>query len=111
MHMRRISRVVGSTLCIVLPLAACGPRYQPRHVPVPSTCEPLLQQATADGLSSLDEAELRQLAFCQEQQLLRAEEEQAAFARFEAGRRESGQWFTLISLILTAITLAATDTR
>lgn len=111
MHMPRTARIVASVLLLLFPLTACGPRYLPRHVPVPSTCEPLLEQATAEGVDSLDEAQLRQLEFCQQQQLLRAEEEQAAFARYEAGRRESGIWFTLVSLVLTAIAIAATDSN
>lgn len=107
MHKLRAARAVASVLLLLFPLTACGVRYEPRHVPVPSTCEPLLEQATAEGVDSLNEAQLRQLAFCQQQQLLRAEEEQAAFSRYEARRRQIGDWFGIAYLVLTTAAFLA----
>ena len=60
------------------------PSYEPRPVAVPAECEALLQRAARDGLGRLSETEARTVSFCQGQQLLRAQEEEAASRKLEA---------------------------
>jgi hypothetical protein len=59
------------------------PSYEPREVVVPPECDGLVRQAAA-GLDQLTEAEARRVTFCQYQQLLRSQEEEAAARRLEA---------------------------
>jgi len=60
------------------------PNYEPREVPVPSECEGLARRAAGGGAAQLSEREGKQLEFCQHQQILRAQEEEAAARRLEA---------------------------
>lgn len=90
--MRRLRHVVLSAALI--PLAACYapaslqmPSYEPRAVAVPPECDALTQRAAASGAASLNETEFRTLTFCQNQQIIRAQEEEAAARRLEAHSR------------------------
>ena len=60
------------------------PSYEPRPVVVPSECETLIQRAASDGVASFEEWQGRMLGFCQSQQLIRAQEEEAAARKLEA---------------------------
>ena len=60
------------------------PSYEPRPVAVPGECEALLRRAAAEGVARLSEAEARTVSFCQGQQLIRAQEEEAASRKLEA---------------------------
>lgn len=60
------------------------PSYDPRPVPVPSDCELLIQRAANGAVGTFDESQARMLGFCQNQQLIRAQEEEAAARKLEA---------------------------
>ena len=60
------------------------PSYEPRPVAIPTECDALLQRAAREGVARLPEAEARTVSFCQGQQLIRAQEEEAASRRLEA---------------------------
>lgn len=60
------------------------PNYEPREVVVPPACDRLVRDAASRGADQLTEAEARMVSFCQHQQLLRAQEEEAAARRLEA---------------------------
>ena len=60
------------------------PNYEPRVVVVPATCEPLIRRAAAEGMSRFSESEAREVLFCQQQQIIRTQEEEAAAKRLEA---------------------------
>jgi hypothetical protein len=57
------------------------PSYEPREIPIPATCDALLQRAGTTGATRLSEVEARELTFCQLQYVLRAQEEEAAARR------------------------------
>ena len=60
------------------------PNYEPRPVLVPATCDALITRAANEGMSLFTETEAREALFCQQQQIIRAQEEEAAAARLEA---------------------------
>ena len=60
------------------------PTYQPREVPIPAECPELIERAALEGMLSLTEPESRTVTFCQQQQILRALEEEAAARKLES---------------------------
>lgn len=60
------------------------PDYEPREVLVPEKCDTLVRRAAVEGMTRFSEAEANELAFCQQQHLIRAQEEEAVAARLEA---------------------------
>ena len=60
------------------------PNYEPRPVLIPATCEPLIQRAATQGMQTLSETERAEALFCQQQMLIRAQEEEAASELLEA---------------------------
>lgn len=80
---------------LLLPLPGCygyrmlsaeeiATAYEPRPVAIPEDCEPLIQRAAAEGLATMTEAESRTVSFCQTQQIIRAQEEEAVARKLEA---------------------------
>ena len=78
-----------------LALSGCGyrmiradeievPNYEPRPVPVHPQCDALANRAASEGLARFTEVEVRTLNFCQQQHIIRAQEEEAAARRLEA---------------------------
>jgi hypothetical protein len=105
--MHRSIRSLVLPLAVLIPLSACAPQYQPRQVPIPADCDVLLRNATEEGVRSLSEAELKQLQFCQQQHLLRAEEEQAEYAKYQVRNARSAYIYSLISLAFFAAAVIA----
>jgi len=60
------------------------PNYDPRFVLVPDTCEPLILRAGTEGMARMTEAERSETLYCQQQMLIRAQEEEAASKRLES---------------------------
>jgi hypothetical protein len=60
------------------------PSYEPRHVPIPESCELLLERAAGGAVPHFNEGEARELIYCQQQQMIRAQEEEAAARKLEA---------------------------
>ncbi|HUG40589.1 MAG TPA: hypothetical protein VMM12_08895 [Longimicrobiales bacterium] len=60
------------------------PSYEPREVLVPAECAGLVQRAATEGVATLTEAEARTLAFCQQQQVIRSLEVEAAARKLES---------------------------
>lgn len=79
------------------------PSYEPREVPVPADCEALVQRAARDGVDRLGEAEARRVEFCQHQQLLRAQEEEAASRKLEAHSAAAGLALQVTTVVVGAI--------
>lgn len=103
--------------CLAVLLSGCGgyrlvrldevevPSYEPREVPVPARCDTLVQQAVAEGLAGLSEADARTLDFCQLQQIRRAQEEEAAARKLEAHAEAAG--FALrVATVVAGATIA-----
>ena len=92
--MRRFRSVL--LLALLLPLNSClgyrlirpdevrTPSYEPRAVAVPAECEALIARAAAGGVPQLTETEVRMVDFCQNQQIIRSQEEEAASRKLEA---------------------------
>ena len=89
--------------------AGCLPAYQPRDIPVPAGCAQLERRAVEQGLDSLSEREFQELEFCQQQQMLRAQEEQAAYARMQGRGSESYAVLTGLSLLASLLITLAYD--
>ena len=83
-------------LFLVLTLSGCGgyslvnigememPSYEPREVLVPAECAGLIERAATEGVAALSEPESRTLAFCQQQQVIRSLEAEAAARKLES---------------------------
>jgi hypothetical protein len=89
-------RTLAVLLIIAVPIGGCSqyrlaslddvevPNYDPRPVAIPPTCEGLIQRAAEQGMTSFSETDARELLFCQQQHIIRAQEEDAAAKRLEA---------------------------
>src|SRR5690606_40165636 len=103
-----------ATLAVLLLVAGCGPyrlmrpdeitvpSYDPRPVLVPATCDSLITRAANVGMARFSDNEAREVDFCQQQQLVRAQEEEAASAKIEAHAEAAN-----FALRLTVVTLGA----
>lgn len=78
------------------------PNYEPRPVVVPATCDSLVNRAANVGMSRFSDNESRELDFCQQQHLIRAQEEEAASRKIEAHAEAAN-----FALRLTVVTLGA----
>lgn len=90
-------RSAATSLLLLLLLSACAPSFSPRPVVIPPDCEPVMQRLAEQGRGAFDERTAEYAAFCQQQHLLRAEEEQAALARLEAEERYGAGWLAPMS--------------
>jgi hypothetical protein len=77
------------------------PDYSPRPVAVPAACDTLInrvaERAAAGGMS---EGEGRIVSFCQQQQLIRAQEEEAADRKIEAHARAADFALHLATVVI-----------
>lgn len=81
------------------------PNYEPRAVAVPATCEPLIQRAAQQGMQNFTEAEAREVLFCQQQQIIRTQEEEAAAKRLES-HAEAARFVLQTAALLVTSTIA-----
>ncbi|HEX2187985.1 MAG TPA: hypothetical protein VHG51_03755 [Longimicrobiaceae bacterium] len=79
------------------------PSYEPREVPIPADCDALVQRAARDGVEGLSEPLARRVGFCQHQQLLRAQEEEAAARRLEAHASAAGLALQVATVAIGAL--------
>jgi len=89
-------RPIRMLLLLSLTLPACSqyrlaslqdvevPNYEPRPVLIPPSCDSLIARAATVGMEYFTEAEAREALFCQQQHIIRAQEEEAASKRLEA---------------------------
>lgn len=104
-------------LALALLLSGCGqyrlirpeevtvPDYQPREVLVPERCDTLIRRAATQGMAGFSETEAREVSFCQHQQMVRAQEEEAAAKRLEAHAQTAE--FALRATVVTVGALIA----
>ena len=78
------------------------PNYEPRPVLVPATCDSLVNRAANVGMARFTDNEAREVTFCQQQHLIRAQEEEAASRKIEAHAEAAN-----FALRLTVVTLGA----
>ena len=81
------------------------PNYDPRPVVIPERCEPLIARAAETGMTNVSEADARMVLFCQQQALLRAQEEEAAARRLEA-HAEAANFALRVALAVLGATFA-----
>jgi hypothetical protein len=60
------------------------PSYEPRPVAIPAECAGLIERAATAGIATMTEVESRTVAFCQQQQVIRSLEEEAAARKLES---------------------------
>lgn len=101
-------------LILLLIVSGCGPyrmmrpdeitvpNYEPRPVVVPATCDSLVTRAANVGMARFSDNETREVTFCQQQHLIRAQEEEAASRKIEAHAEAAN-----FALRLTVVTLGA----
>lgn len=90
-------RLVTTALVLALaaPLSGCAswlasldasdiPSYVPREVLIPESCSTLIQRAAEGEIGTFSDAEARELGFCQQQHLIRAQEEEAMARKIQA---------------------------
>jgi hypothetical protein len=79
------------------------PSYEPREVAIPAECDALIYRAATDGLARFNDAEARTLNFCQQQQIIRAQEEEAAARRLEAHAEAASFALRATTVLLGAV--------
>lgn len=77
------------------------PNYEPRPVAVPESCDALIARAVTQGMATFTEAEAREVLFCQQQQIIRTQEEEAAAKRLESHAAAARFVFQTIALVAT----------
>lgn len=78
------------------------PNYEPRYVEVPAACEALIARAASQGMALFTEAEAREVLFCQQQQIIRTQEEEAAAKRLESHAEAARFVFQMIAFVTTS---------
>jgi hypothetical protein len=110
-----MSRSIVSLLLVVWVFGGCSqyrlaslqdveiPNYEPRNVPVPATCEPLIQRAAAEGMARFSEVEAREVVFCQQQMIIRTQEEEAAAKRLESHAAAARFGLQMVTFVVTGL--------
>lgn len=80
------------------------PDYSARVVVVPEDCERLIARATG-GIGSMSEGDGRMVLFCQQQQIVRAQEEELALKRLEA-HAETANFALRVATVVVGATIA-----
>jgi hypothetical protein len=78
------------------------PNYQPRPVVVPAECEGMILQVAERGMTGMSDADARMVLFCQQQMMLRGQEEEVAEKRIEAHARAADFALHAVTTVLTA---------
>ena len=78
------------------------PNYEPRVVVIPAECETLISRAAARGMTDFNEREARMVDFCQQQQIIRSAEEEAAAKRLDAHARAADFALHVTTTVITA---------
>jgi hypothetical protein len=102
---------LGFTACSQYRLASLQdveiPNYEPRVVPLPATCEPLILRAAEEGMALFTETEAREVMFCQQQQIIRTQEEEAAAKRLEAHAAAARFALQTVTFVVTGLVAIA----
>lgn len=79
------------------------PSYEAREVPVPAECDAAIRRAATEGTAALSEADARLVSFCQHQQLIRAQEEEAAARKLDAHARAASFGLQVAVVVVGAV--------
>ena len=78
------------------------PDYTPRPVAVPAECERLIALVAERGMAGVSESDSRMVIFCQQQMIIRGQEEEVAEKRIEAHARAADFGLHVLTAVLTA---------
>ena len=78
------------------------PDYTPRPVVIPAECEGMIARVAERGMAGMSENDSRMVLFCQQQQMLRAQEEEAAEKKLEAHARAAGLALQVATVVIGA---------
>ena len=78
------------------------PNYSPRPVAVPAECEGLIARVAERGMAGLSDPDSRMVLFCQQQMIIRGQEEEVAEKRIEAHARAADFGLHVVTTVLTA---------
>lgn len=110
--MRTIRRLLALPLVALLSLSACAPAHmapQVQRIRISERCPALLERATTDGITSLTEAEAREVFFCQQQRILQIQEETAVVARRQDRVVRLGALLYIVVVVVGAAVAAQTE--
>ena len=79
------------------------PSYEPRPVAMPASCDSLIARVAAVGMERVTEVESRETLFCQQQQIIRAQEEEAASKRLEAHAEAARFAFQVATTVIAGL--------
>ena len=108
-------RRTGALLLVTMAFGGCAqyrmaslsdieiPSYEPRPVLIPANCEALIQHAATQGMSTMTETERAETLFCQQQMLIRAQEEEAASELLEAHAEAARFVLQAATVVLTGV--------
>lgn len=112
---RRSTRAGLLALVLTLPSAGCFgyrlmradeieiPSYDPREVLVPARCDSLITRAAIGGMEGMQPSETSMINFCQQQQLVRAQEEEAVARKLEAHAETASFALRLTTVVVGSI--------
>lgn len=93
---RRLVRPAAGAMLLIVTTTGCFgyrvvrpdeieiPSYEPREVLIPERCDVLIRRAGTAGTETMSEEQVAMVSFCQNQQLIRAQEEEAVARKLEA---------------------------
>lgn len=93
---RRFVRPLTGALLLIVTTTGCFgyrlvrpdeievPSYEPREVLIPERCDVLIGRAGTAGTENMSPEQVAMVSFCQNQQLIRAQEEEAVARKLEA---------------------------
>lgn len=95
---------VSSTGCFGYRLMRPGeidvPSYEAREVIVPEECDALVRRAAISGVQGMRQDEIDMIGFCQNQQILRSQEEEAVARKLEAHAEAASFALRLTTLVV-----------
>jgi hypothetical protein len=98
---------VGSTGCfgyrLMRPEEIDVPSYEAREVLVPEQCDALVRRAATSGIEGMRRDEIDMIDFCQNQQILRSQEEEAVARKLEAHAQAASFALRLTTLVVGSL--------
>lgn len=76
------------------------PSYEAREVIVPEQCDALVRRAAISGVQGMRQDEIDMIGFCQNQQILRSQEEEAVARKLEAHAEAASFALRLTTLVV-----------
>ena len=78
------------------------PTYTPRVVAIPAQCEGMIARVAERGMVGMSDSDSKMVLFCQQQMMIRADEEELVERRIEAHARAADFALHAATVVLTA---------